>query len=42
MSDEAILKDSLQEEESNEKEAICDETEENKSETLLTLFWKPE
>ena len=25
MSDEAILKDSFQEEESNEKEAICDE-----------------
>ena len=41
VSDEAILKDSLQEEESNEKEAICDEKG-NKSETLLTLFWKPE
>ena len=41
VSDEAILKDSLLEEESMKKKQFV-MRKENKSETLLTLFWKPE
>ena len=41
VSDEAILKDSLQEEESNEKEAICDEKgkQERNSANIVLETW---